>query len=62
MPLSSRTRRLILPLAVFVVGLVALVVAAVVTLVPGADGVAPSGVGGPFSLVRIMSSYMKMKI
>ncbi|HEX8417759.1 MAG TPA: SCO family protein [Methylobacterium sp.] len=52
MPLSVRTRRLILPLAVFVVGLVALVVAAVVTLVPGGSGIAPSGVGGPFSLVN----------
>jgi protein SCO1/2 len=52
MPLSDRTRRLILPLVVFSVGLIALIAAAVVTLGPGRNGAAPSGVGGPFSLVN----------
>lgn len=47
---SPRTR-LILPLAAFMTGLVALGIAAVLTLSPQGHGSAPSSVGGPFRLV-----------
>lgn len=50
MPLSDRTRRTVLPLAAFTLGLVALTVAAVVTLVPSAREASTSSVGGPFTL------------
>jgi protein SCO1/2 len=50
MPLSSRARRLIVPLAAFVLGLGILSVALVLTLSPGKP-MATSAVGGPFALV-----------
>lgn len=47
------SRRVLLPIAAFVAGLVALSAAAVITLVPQArQGVAASGIGGPFTLVN----------
>lgn len=49
--MTDRTRRLVLPLAAFLFGLVALGVAAVLTLTPQGREVAASDVGGPFSLV-----------
>lgn len=45
------SRRVILPIAAFVAGLVALSAAAVVTLVPQQQGGA-TGIGGPFTLVN----------
>lgn len=51
MPLDQRMRRF-LPLAAFCAGLVALGVAAAVTLVPQAAQVATSSVGGPFTLTN----------
>ncbi|MGU3540904.1 SCO family protein [Methylobacterium sp. A54F] len=50
-PLSPRTRRLILPIGAFLLGLVGLSVAAVLVLVPERAPVATASVGGPFSLV-----------
>jgi protein SCO1 len=49
--MSDRARRIAIPLAAFVFGLVALGVAAVLTLTPAGREVAPSSVGGPFALV-----------
>ncbi|MER2267791.1 SCO family protein [Methylobacterium oxalidis] len=49
--MSDRTRRLLLPLGAFVLGLIGLSVLAVVTLVPERAPVATSSVGGPFTLV-----------
>lgn len=49
--MTDRTRRLVLPLAAFLFGLVALGVAAVLTLTPAGREVAASDVGGAFSLV-----------
>jgi protein SCO1 len=51
MPLTDRTRRLVLPLVAFFVGLAALGAAATLTLRPwaGSPGT-PSAVGGPFTL------------
>ncbi|WP_349368084.1 SCO family protein [Salinarimonas sp.] len=49
--MTDRTRRLVLPLAAFLFGLVALGIAAVLTLTPQGREVAASDVGGPFSLV-----------
>src|SRR5918911_3057696 len=51
MPLSDRTRRLALPLAAFLLGLVALGVAAVLTLAPASRPAGAAAVGGPFRLV-----------
>ena len=50
MTLSPAARRLILPLAVFLFGLVSLGVAAVLVLVPGNQTTVTGGVGGPFAL------------
>ena len=51
MPLTDRTRRLVLPLVAFLVGLAALGAAATLTLRPGTgSSVATSAVGGPFTL------------
>ena len=51
MPLTDRTRRLVLPLVVFLVGLAALGAAAILTFRPGTgSSVATSSVGGPFTL------------
>lgn len=51
--LMRPSRRVLLPIAAFVAGLVALSAAAVITLVPQArQGVAASGIGGPFTLVN----------
>lgn len=49
--MTERTRRLVLPLAAFLFGLVALGVAAVLTLTPQGRQVAASDVGGAFTLV-----------
>ena len=49
--MTDRTRRLVLPLAAFLFGLVALGIAAVLTLTPAGREVAASDVGGAFSLV-----------
>ena len=51
MPLTDRTRRLVLPFVAFSVGLAALGAAAILTLRPwaGSPGT-PSAVGGPFTL------------
>ncbi|MDR7039078.1 MULTISPECIES: SCO family protein [Methylobacterium] len=49
--MSDRTRRLLLPLGAFLLGLIGLTVAAVVMLVPERAPVATSSVGGPFTLV-----------
>ena len=46
------SRRVLLPLAAFVVGLIALSVALVMTLVPQNPQGGPSGIGGPFTLVN----------
>ncbi|WP_232630897.1 SCO family protein [Methylobacterium sp. Leaf118] len=47
------SRRVLLPIAAFVAGLVALSAAAVITLVPqGRQGASASGIGGPFTLVN----------
>jgi protein SCO1/2 len=51
MPLSDRTRRLALPLAAFLFGLVVLGVAAVLTLAPASRPTGAAAVGGPFRLV-----------
>src|ERR687894_175839 len=51
MPLSDRTRRLALPLAAFLLGLVVLGVVAVLTLTPGWRPAGTAAVGGPFRLV-----------
>jgi protein SCO1/2 len=51
MPLSDRTRRLALPLAAFLLGLVVLGVAAVLTLAPTSRPAGTAAVGGPFRLV-----------
>ena len=51
MPLSDRTRRLALPLAAFLLGLVVLGVAAVLTLAPASRPAGAANVGGPFRLV-----------
>jgi protein SCO1/2 len=50
MPLSDRTRRLALPLAAFLLGLVVLGVAAVLTLTPASRPAGAAAVGGPFTL------------
>jgi protein SCO1 len=49
--MSDRARRIALPLAAFVFGLVALGIAAVLTLTPAGRDVGPADVGGPFALV-----------
>ncbi|GJE26013.1 SCO family protein [Methylobacterium organophilum] len=49
MALSPRTRRLILPVGAFLLGLVGVSAAAVIMLVPQAHQ-ATSGIGGPFTL------------
>ncbi|WP_029029304.1 SCO family protein [Salinarimonas rosea] len=49
--MTDRTRRLVLPLAAFLFGVVALGIAAVLTLTPQGREVAASDVGGPFTLV-----------
>jgi protein SCO1/2 len=49
--MSDRARRIAIPLAAFVFGLIALGVAAVLTLTPSGREVAASSVGGPFALV-----------
>ncbi|MGP9822682.1 SCO family protein [Salinarimonas sp. NSM] len=49
--MTDRTRRLVLPLAAFLFGVVALGIAAVLTLTPQGREVASSDVGGPFTLV-----------
>ncbi len=49
--MSDRARRIAIPLAAFIFGLIALGIAAVLTLTPGGRDVAPSSVGGPFALV-----------
>jgi protein SCO1/2 len=49
--MSDRARRIAIPLAAFVFGLVALGAAAVLTLTPSGREVAASSVGGPFALV-----------
>jgi protein SCO1 len=49
--MSDRARRIAIPLAAFVFGLVALGIAAVLTLTPAGRDVGPSDVGGPFALV-----------
>jgi len=49
--MSDRARRIAIPLAAFMFGLVALGVVAVLTLTPGGRDVAPSSVGGPFALI-----------
>ncbi|GGK29017.1 SCO family protein [Salinarimonas ramus] len=49
--MTDRTRRLVLPFAAFLFGLVALGIAAVLTLTPQGREVAASDVGGPFTLV-----------
>ena len=51
MPLSDRTRRLALPLAAFLLGLVVLGVAVVLTLAPASRPAGAANVGGPFRLV-----------
>jgi protein SCO1 len=51
MTLSERTRRLALPFAAFLFGLVALGVAAVLTLTPASQSTGGASVGGPFALV-----------
>jgi protein SCO1 len=51
MALSERTRRLALPLAAFLFGLIALGVAAVLTLTPASRSTGTAAVGGPFTLV-----------
>lgn len=48
--MSERARRIAIPLAAFMFGLVALGIVAVLTLTPGGREVAPSSVGGPFAL------------
>jgi protein SCO1 len=50
MALSDRARRIALPLAVFLFGLVALGAAALLTLAPSARQSGVASVGGPFSL------------
>lgn len=49
--MTERARKIAIPLAAFLFGLAALGIAAVLTLTPGGRDVAPSSVGGPFSLV-----------
>jgi protein SCO1/2 len=49
--MSSRLRRLLVPLVALVIGLTALVAAAVLTLRPAGQDVRASAVGGPFALV-----------
>lgn len=49
--MTDRTRRLVLPFAAFLFGLVALGIAAVLTLTPQGREVVASDVGGPFTLV-----------
>ena len=52
MPLSARTRRLALPVAAFLFGVVTLATTAILVLGPAGDeATAPSAVGGPFRLV-----------
>ncbi|MCC5978372.1 MAG: SCO family protein [Salinarimonas sp.] len=48
--MSERARRIAIPLAAFLFGLVSLGVVAVLTLTPGGREVASSDVGGPFTL------------
>ncbi|WP_336486827.1 SCO family protein [Methylobacterium nigriterrae] len=50
--LSDRTRRLLLPLGAFLLGLIGLAAVAVLTLAPDRGGVATASVGGPFTLVN----------
>lgn len=50
--MTDRTRRIVIPLAAFLFGLVALGIAAVMTLTPQGREVAASSVGGPFALVN----------
>jgi len=52
MPLSERTRRLAIPLAAFVLGLVVLGITAVVTLAPPSRSTGTANVGGPFTLTN----------
>ena len=52
MPMSARTRRLALPVAAFLFGLVTLATTTILVLAPAGDeATAPSSVGGPFRLV-----------
>jgi protein SCO1/2 len=51
MTLSDRTRRLAIPLAAFLLGLLMLGVTAVVTLTPASRPAGSANVGGPFTLV-----------
>jgi protein SCO1/2 len=52
MPLSERTRRLAIPLAAFVLGLVVLGITAVLTLAPPSRSTGTANVGGPFTLTN----------
>ena len=52
MPLSERTRRLAIPLAAFVLGLVVLGITAVLTLAPPSRSTGTAHVGGPFTLTN----------
>lgn len=52
MPLSTRTRRLLLPVGAFLLGLVGLSAAAVYTLAPEPRQATTSSVGGPFALTN----------
>jgi protein SCO1/2 len=51
MALSTKTRRLAIPLAAFLFGLIALGIAAVLTLGPTSQSTGAASVGGPFTLV-----------
>jgi protein SCO1 len=51
MALSAKTRRLAIPFAAFLVGLIALGAAAVLTLSPASQSSGAPGVGGPFTLL-----------
>ncbi len=48
--MSDRARRIAIPLAAFLFGLISLGIVAVLTLTPGGREVASSDVGGPFTL------------
>jgi protein SCO1/2 len=52
MPLSEQTRRLAIPLAAFVLGLVVLGITAVLTLAPPSRSTGTANVGGPFTLTN----------
>jgi protein SCO1/2 len=52
MPFSERTRRLAIPLAAFLLGLVVLGITAVLTLTPPSRSTGTANVGGPFTLVN----------